>query len=94
MEAFTEKISQLKMSYQFSKDSITMFWSGEFKEEKILEKVKENLGSFKQFTIRFVQKGLEIKISRQDLIENYHHITEKLSEILKEVSQKGVEQWT
>lgn len=82
------------MTYQCSKDSITMFWSGEFKEEKILEKVKENLGSFKQFTINFVQKGMEIKISRQDLLENYHHVMEKLSELLKEVSSKSAEQWT
>jgi len=41
-----------------------MFWSGEFKEEKMLEKVKEKLGSFKHFTISFVQKGMEIKVSR------------------------------
>lgn len=94
LEAFADRISKLKMTYQCSKDSITMFWSGEFKEEKILEKVKENLGSFKQFTINFVQKGMEIKISRQDLLENYHHVMEKLSELLKEVSSKSAEQWT
>lgn len=92
-EVFADRISKLKMTYQCSKDSITMFWSGEFKEEKILEKVKENLGSFKQFTINFVQKGMEIKISRQDLIENYHHVMEKLSDIIQEVSSKSVEQW-
>jgi|JI9StandDraft_1071089.scaffolds.fasta_scaffold318382_1 hypothetical protein len=74
MECFAEKVSKLKMTYNCSKDSITMFWSGEFKEEKILEKVKANLGSFKQFTINFVQKGMEIKISKQDLLENYHHV--------------------
>lgn len=31
-----------------------MFWSGEFKEEKIIEKVKEHFGSLKQFTIQFI----------------------------------------
>lgn len=94
MEAFAERVSKLKMTYKCSKDSITMFWSGEFKEEKILEKVKTNLGSFRQFTINFVQKGLEIKISKQDLLENYHHVMQKLSEILNDVSTKSIEQWT
>ena len=86
MEAFAERMTKLKMSIRCSKDSIIMFWSGEFKEEKIIEKVKEHFGSLKQFTIQFVQKGMEIKISKDELIENYHHIMEKMTEIMKGVS--------
>ena len=37
---------------------------------------------------------MEIKISKEDLVENYHHIMEKLSELMKDVGEKGVSQWT
>jgi len=59
-----------------------------------LAKIKENMGNFKQFTVSFVQKGMEIKISRNDLIENYHHIMTMLTEVMKVVSEKSLEQWT
>lgn len=36
MEAFAERLNQLQMTYKCSKDSITMFCSGEFSEEKIV----------------------------------------------------------
>lgn len=52
------------------------------------------MGNFKQFTVSFVQKGMEIKISRNDLIENYHHIMTMLTEVMKVVSEKSLEQWT
>jgi len=94
MEIFADKLAQLKMTYKCQKDTITMFWSGEFKEEKVMEKIKENFGSIKQFTVNFVQKGLEIKISKKDLAENYHIIMTMLTELLKNVSTKSIEQWT
>ena len=90
MEIFAEKLAQLKMTYKCQKDTITMFWGGEFKEEKVIEKIKENFGSIKQFTLNFVQKGLEIKISKKDLAENYHNIMKMLTEILKDVSTKSI----
>ena len=37
---------------------------------------------------------MEIKISKKDLVENYHHIMEKLSELMKDAGEKGVSQWT
>ena len=94
MEILLARLTQLKMSYECSKDSITMFWSGEFKEEKIVEQLKENFGCLKQFTVSFVKKGMEIKISKEDLCENYHNIMEKLSELMKEVGEKSKTQWT
>lgn len=93
MEIFAARIGELKMTYKFSKDSVTMFWSGEFKEEKMMESVKEKFGCLKQFTISFVQKGMEIKVSKEDLSDNYHHIMEKLAELMKEAGQKSTVQW-
>ena len=92
MEMLAARISDLKMSYQFSKDSITMLWDAEFDEEKIVQKVKEKFGCLKQFTISFVQKKMEIKISREELVQNYHQIMTKLSELMKEAGVKGAEQ--
>jgi hypothetical protein len=34
-----ERLGQLKMTYKVSKDSVTMFFTGEFDEEKILSRV-------------------------------------------------------
>jgi hypothetical protein len=36
MEVLNERLGQLKMTYKCHKDTITMFWSGEFKEEKAI----------------------------------------------------------
>jgi hypothetical protein len=44
-------------------------------------------------TVHFVQKGMEISISKRDLFEDYHTVVEKLSEIVRGVSSKGIEQW-
>ena len=83
LEILLARLTQLKMSYECSKDSITMFCSGEFKEEQLVEKVKDKFGCLKQFTVSFVQKGMEIKISKKDLTGNYHLIMEKLAELMK-----------
>lgn len=40
-------MSELKMTYKYSKDHITMYWNGEFKEEKIVEKIKEKFGELR-----------------------------------------------
>ena len=37
---------------------------------------------------------MEIKISKQDLFTNYHKVMETLTDILKGVSEKGVESWS
>lgn len=81
------------MTYKVSKDSVTMFFTGDFEEEKILARVAENINCFKQFTIQFVQKGMEIQISKRELFENYNHVLEKLTRIVKGVSTKSIEQW-
>jgi hypothetical protein len=60
-----ERLGKLQMTYNISKNNITLLLKGEFEEEKILAKIKENFGNIKQMTINFVQKGLEIKISKK-----------------------------
>lgn len=35
---------------------------------------------------------MEIKVSREDLVKNYHNIITKLSELMREAGVKGVEQ--
>jgi len=67
METLAERLGQLKMTYKVSKDGVTMFFTGEFEEEKILARVSQNLSSFRQLTVSFVQKGMEIRISKRDL---------------------------
>ena len=62
LEAFTAKMSELKLTYKNSKDHITMYWNGEFKEEKIVEKLNEKFGELREFTVSFAQKGMKIKI--------------------------------
>lgn len=60
----------------------------------MVEQLKEKLSCLKQFTVNFAKKGMEIQISKDDLIENYHHIMEKLPELMKEAGHKGASQWS
>lgn len=39
METVEQRLNTLKMTYEVSKDTVTMLISGDFTEEKILEKV-------------------------------------------------------
>lgn len=77
------------MTFNVSKDTVTMLFAGKFNEKKIVQKVESNFSSFKELTLTFVQKGLEVKVSKKDLFENYHVIILKLSEILNEFTDKG-----
>lgn len=57
MEAFAERLGQLKLTYTVSKDTVTLFFSGEFNKDKVMEKITTNMTSFKNLTVNFVQKG-------------------------------------
>jgi ElaB/YqjD/DUF883 family membrane-anchored ribosome-binding protein len=37
---------------------------------------------------------MEIKVNKEDLVNNYHKIMSKLSELMQEVGEKGAEQWS
>ena len=60
----------------------------------MVEELKEKLSCLKQFTVNFAKKGMEIRISKEDLIDNYHHIMEKLPELMKEAGEKSATQWS
>jgi hypothetical protein len=47
MEMLAERLGQLKMSYEVSKDTVTMIFAGEFDQKKILEKVSTKFNDFK-----------------------------------------------
>jgi hypothetical protein len=48
----------MKVTYESSKDNVVMFISGNFSEEKLKSRVFEGISSFKEFTVKTVNKGL------------------------------------
>lgn len=79
METLAQRLGDLKMTYEVSKDTVTMFVTGDFSEQKIISKIESNVEAFKDMTVKFIQKGLEIKISRKELFTNYELVVLKLS---------------
>ena len=82
---FTSVMNNLKIGYKFSKESVTMVFSGEFNKQDTLAKIKESYGFLKQVGIKFVQRGMEIKFTKKDLLDNYHCIMQKTSVFAQEV---------
>lgn len=71
MEILESRIQNMKVSYESSKDTVTMLIQGKFQEDQIKEKLSEGMKSFKQLTVNVVHKGLEIKVDGKSLRENY-----------------------
>lgn len=71
-----------------------MFVAGNFNEEKLKSTVLEGIDSFKDFTIKIVNKGLEIRVDRKSLVENYDQFAVKFLEVVKEIREKGEENVT
>lgn len=82
------------MTYTSSKDHVVMFVSGQVSEEVLRKKVLGGIECFKEFTVRAVNRGLEIRVDRKSLVENYDLFAVKLLEIVKEVREKGEENIT
>ena len=61
-------LSDIKLTYESSKDNVTMFVTGNFNEESLKNKISEGIDTFKNMTVRVVNRGLEIKIDRQTLV--------------------------
>lgn len=76
-------LNDIKLTYESSKDNVTMFVAGNFNEEGIKKKISEGIDTFKNMTVKVVNRGLEIKIDRQSLVENYDQFAVKLLEIVK-----------
>lgn len=66
-----------------------MFVAGNFNEEKLKKSVLEGIDSFKDFTIKIVSKGLQIRVDRKSLVENYDQFAVKFLEVVKELKEKG-----
>ena len=64
IEFLQSKLNDFKLNYESSKDNIIMFVHGNFREEALKEKVFEGIDSFKKFTVRVVNRGLEIRVDR------------------------------
>lgn len=64
-------LGDMKMTYSVSKDTVTMLIGGKFDEEKIIQRIDSGMENFKEFTVKVVKKGLEIKVDKKSLYENY-----------------------
>lgn len=45
--------------------------------------------NFKELTVKVVKKGLEIKVDKKSLYENYEIFSLKVLEVIREMRQKG-----
>ncbi len=84
----------IRMHYEDSKGTFIVFIKGKFDEAATLDKLQENVREFKEFTVKFVQKGMIIRVDRESLMENYETFSKKLLEVFKEVRHKGNEKIT
>jgi hypothetical protein len=48
--------------------------------------------NFKEMTVKVVKRGLEIKVDKKSLYENYEVFSAKLLEIIREMREKGAQQ--
>jgi len=83
------KLNDFRLSYESSKDNVVMFVHGNFNEEKIKQRVFEGIDSFKKFTIKVVNRGLEIRVDRQSLMENYDTFATNFLKVIQELREKG-----
>lgn len=47
--------------------------------------------NFKELTVKVVKKGLEIKVDKQSLYQNYEVFSLKVLQIIREMREKGAE---
>ena len=47
--------------------------------------------NFKEFTVKVVKKGLEIKVDKQSLYQNYELFSLKVLQVIREMREKGAE---
>lgn len=83
------RLNEMKMSYKNHKGSVVMFFSGNFNEEKLKQKLSEGIEGFKQITVKIVSKGLEVKVDRESLVENYDKFAIEFLNTVKELREKS-----
>lgn len=89
LEFVENYLNDVKMTYESSKDVVTMFVNGKFNEENIRRKLMDGIDNFKQMTVEVVNKGLKIKIDRKTLVENYDRFAVQFLELAKEMREKS-----
>lgn len=81
----------MKITYEASKDTVTMIIAGKFNEEQIKSKISEGIKTFKDLKVKVVQKGLEIKVDGQSLRQNYQQFAIKFLDVVKSMKLKSAE---
>ena len=71
-------LDDVKMTYSVSMDTVTMLISGKFDEDKIIQQINSGMKNFKELTVKVVKKGLEIKVDKQSLYQNYELFSLKI----------------
>lgn len=89
LEFIEQRLNNIKVSYEESKDTIVMLISGNFKEEEIRKYIRDHVDSLKKLTVEVVQKGLEIKVDRESVMTNIDFFGVKLMEGIKMMKEKG-----
>lgn len=89
LELLETGLDDMRMTYSVSKDTVTMLIGGKFEEDKIIEKINSGMENFKELTVKVVKKGLEIKVDKKSLYENYEIFSLKVLEVIREMRQKG-----
>ncbi len=64
VEFIDNLLNEMKLTYETSREHVIMFVAGKFNEQKLKTKIFEGIVTFKNFTVRFLNKGLEIKIDK------------------------------
>jgi hypothetical protein len=58
LEFLESRFRAIKLTYESSKDHVTMVILGNFKEENLKQMVFEGIDIFKKLTVKVVNKGL------------------------------------
>lgn len=70
-----------------------MLIRGEFEEDKIVQRITAGMENFRDLTVKVVRKGLEIKVDRRSLYENYEVFSLRVLELMREMRDKGTQRF-
>lgn len=70
-----------------------MLIRGEFEEDKIVQRITAGMENFRDLTVKVVRKGLEIKVDRRSLYENYEVFSLRVLELMREMREKGTQRF-
>lgn len=56
-----------------------------------MQKITSGMENFRDLTVKVVKKGLEIKVDRKSLYENYEIFSLRVLELMREMREKGTQ---